>query len=177
MHPTVQQLCEAMAWTAERVLLPELRTTYARIQARDLAKLLRWLGSVSDEKIDLARARSAGLRRGLEGIAAGLHASTSREARALADEIGAHLADAPADTALAADAEKSRRLQARTVALLPTLGDTEAGEVAGALHAAIIDDITAELTAGLPPSTFEELTQADLMQQYNGEDDKRNDRE
>ncbi len=169
MHPTVEQLCEAMAWTVERVLLPELHSSYARIQARELAKLLGWLGRVGEERQDLAQARASGLRRGLEHIAVELRKSDSAQARALAREIDGHIADAPTETALAADAEASRRLQARVGGLLGALKDSEAKQLAAALRAAIAEDVTAELVSGLPASTFEELTQADLDPQDTSE--------
>ncbi len=162
MNPTIQQLCEAMAWTTEHMLLPEIQSTYARIQAREVAKLLRWLGSVTDERRDLARNRSAVLRRGLAPLAARLRALANSEARRLASEIDAHLGVSPDETALATDAETSRRMQARVIALLPALGRVEANALAVDLHAAIAEDIGAELSAGLPPSSFEELTRADL---------------
>jgi hypothetical protein len=165
MHPSVEQLCAAMAWTVERVLLPELRSSYARIQARELAKLLGWLGRVGDERQDLAQARASGLRRGLEHIAVELGKSDSAEARALAQEIDGHLADAPTEIALAADAEASRRLQARVGDLLSALKDSQAKQLRAALRSAIAEDVGAELGSGPPLSTFEELTQADLEQQ------------
>ncbi len=165
MHPTVEQLCEAMAWTVERVLLPELGSGYARIQARELAKLLGWLGRVGEERQDLARARASHLRRGLERIAVELRKANSAQAGALAREIDGHLADAPTETALAADAEVSHWLQARVGDLLGALHNSEARQLAAALRAAIAEDVTAELVSGLPASTFEELTQADLEPQ------------
>lgn len=162
MTPTIRQLCEAMAWTTEQLLLPEIHSTYARIQARELAKLLRWLGSVSDERVAIARAHSAALRRGLEPLAARLRRSADSEARLLAGAIDAQLKSVPDDAALAADAETSRQLQARIAALLPTLEDAEASELTADLHAAIAEDIAIELSAGPPAPSFQELTEEDL---------------
>lgn len=165
MDPTVQKLCEAIARTAEEVLLPELQSTYARIQARELAKLARWLGTVAEARAELSRASSAALRQGLGEVAAVLRASSSPQAHALAEAVEGHLATDPAGTALEADAEAGRKLLVESVRLLASLPDPEASRLGQALHTAITRDIAHELTRGLPASSFGELTQADHRQQ------------